>query len=81
MFGGTLVYLSYFPVALLGAKVRVPIFIRHSTLRLPYRAVCPIIMIGPGTGVAPFRGFIQERAVTVNEGMFVALGLCILHHM
>ncbi|KGM56914.1 NADP oxidoreductase [Lysobacter arseniciresistens ZS79] len=46
-----------------GPDASVPVFIEHNErFRLPADASRDIVMIGPGTGVAPFRGFAQERA-------------------
>ncbi|XP_067007518.2 NADPH-dependent diflavin oxidoreductase 1 isoform X4 [Anabrus simplex] len=47
---------------------KIPVWVRKGTFMFPKNTVTPVIMIGPGTGVAPFRSYIFDRVAQDQAG-------------
>jgi sulfite reductase (NADPH) flavoprotein alpha-component len=50
------------------AETPVPVFVQENKAFRPPAADVPLIMVGPGTGVAPFRAFLEERKAIGAKG-------------
>ncbi|XP_039076662.1 NADPH-dependent diflavin oxidoreductase 1 isoform X4 [Hyaena hyaena] len=53
--------------------VRVPLWVRPGSLAFPETPGTPVIMVGPGTGVAPFRAAVQERVAQGQTGLLLGI--------
>lgn len=59
---------------------RLPVHVRRSTFKLPSNPSTPIILVGPGTGIAPMRAFVRERAALLKASDNVKLGKTLLFY-
>eukprot|EP00198_Chlamydomonas_reinhardtii_P004798 XP_001694134.1 NADPH-dependent flavin reductase [Chlamydomonas reinhardtii] len=50
-----------------GEEVRVAVWTERGSLRMPRSLQTPLILVGPGTGVAPFRSFLEERCALARQ--------------
>lgn len=62
------------------SKFKLPVHVRRSTFKLPTNPLTPIILVGPGTGVAPMRGFVRERIALLEKQENVLLGKILLFY-
>lgn len=54
---------------------RIPVWVKKGTIQFPGAGdPTPVIMVGPGTGVAPFRNFIQERVASGTGNNVLVFG-------
>ena len=56
-----------------------PVWVERGAFRLPADTATPLILVGPGTGVAPFRAFLQHRQQTAG-GVMPATRLVMIMH-
>ncbi|XP_006163374.1 NADPH-dependent diflavin oxidoreductase 1 isoform X7 [Tupaia chinensis] len=54
--------------------VQVPLWVQPGSLTFPEMPDTPVVMVGPGTGVAPFRATVQERVAQGRTGNFLFFG-------
>ncbi|MDF1754835.1 MAG: assimilatory sulfite reductase (NADPH) flavoprotein subunit [Verrucomicrobiales bacterium] len=60
---------STYVADLVGSGDKVPVYVHsNKNFRLPADPSTDVIMIGPGTGIAPFRAFVEERHATEAPG-------------
>ncbi|XP_013884668.1 NADPH-dependent diflavin oxidoreductase 1 [Austrofundulus limnaeus] len=55
-------------------EVSVPLWVKKGSLRFPTDPDTPVVLVGPGTGVAPFRSLLQERLMEGKTGNVLFFG-------
>lgn len=59
---------------------KLPVHVRRSTFKLPSNPSNPVILVGPGTGIAPMRAFIRDRVALLQNSENVKLGKIFLFY-
>jgi len=61
-----------------GAESKVSVWVEHGTIEFPPESAdVPVIMVGPGTGCAPFRSFIHDRTSLETPGQSALYIVCV----